>query len=159
MSSDGGVLDVHVTAFVSAIDSLLTARRTSAPTGMLSPMKAVVNAVTSIIGDIQAFERQASCDRSDVEVEALRCFREGAEATLSNLAAATKTRATSSGMSPVSLVDAAASQVGKTLCIRKAMKAKQDQFTHSSGGMTSTNGFSPSLHSVEEVSHSRTTSD
>jgi hypothetical protein len=165
VSSDGGVLDVHVTAFVSAIDSLLTAGRTSSPPSVLSPMKAVVNSVTSIISDIQAFERRASRDRSDVDVEALRSLRERAEATLSNLVAATRTHATGSGMSPVSLLDAAAShvsvtvtEIGKTLCIRKATKAEQDQFTHSSGGMTGTNGFSPSLRSIEEVSYSRNTS-
>jgi protein SPA2 len=161
VSPDGGVLDIHITAFQSAIDGLLTAGRSNAPTRVLTPMKSVVNAVTNIIEDVKIFERQPQHDRSDVDPDALRVLRERAEATLSNLVAATKTHATSSGMSPVSLLDAAAShvsltitEIGRTVCIRKASKAEQDQFSYvavpgPSGAAP--NGFSPVLRSVEEM--------
>lgn len=166
MSSDGGILDIHITAFLSAIDGLLTAGRTNAPTRVLTPMKAVVNAVTSIIDDVRTFERRPTRDRADVDPDALRSLRERAEATLSNLVAASKTHATSSGMSPVSLLDAAASHVsatitelGRTLCIRKATKAEIDQIssTPHTSFTSATNGFSPSLRSVDEAksSHQR----
>src|SRR5262249_40385085 len=56
VSPDGGLADIHVTAFLSAIDSLLTAARSSSPTRVLTPMKAVVNAVTAIVEDIRACE-------------------------------------------------------------------------------------------------------
>lgn len=103
-------------------------------------------------------------DRGDVDVEALRTLRERAEATLSNLVAATKTHATSSGMSPVSLLDAAAShvsltvtEIGKTVSVRKATRAEQEQFTPASATATSSNGYVPSLRSVDEAqaSHQR----
>lgn len=129
-------------------------------------MKSVINAVTSIIEDVRSFERRAQRDRSEVDLDTLRSLRERADATLSNLVAATKTHATSSGMSPVSLLDAAAShvsatitEIGRTLCIRKSTKAEQDQpspIPYSSSS-TATNGFSPSLRSLDEArsSHQR----
>jgi protein SPA2 len=149
-AQDGGILDIHVTAFVSAIDTLLTTGRSNAPTKVLTPMKSVVNSVSAILDDVQAFERRPSRDRSDVDVEALRSLRERADATLSNLAAAAKTHATSAGMSPVSLLDAAASHIsatitelGKTICIRKATKVEQEQYTRLTSGSTSSTIFSP----------------
>ena len=161
VSPDGGVLDIHITGFLSAIDGLLTSGRSNAPTRVLTPMKSVVNAVTYIIEDVKIFERRPQRDRSDVNPDALRSLRDRAEATLSNLVAATKTHATSSGMSPVSLLDAAAShvsltitEIGRTVCIRKATKAEQDQFLYAAlpgPSGTATNGFSPILRSVEEM--------
>lgn len=114
IAQEGGILDIHVTAFVSAIDSLLLAGRSSAPTRVLAPMKTVVNAVTNIIEDTRTFERRPARERADVDIEALRALRDRAEATLSNLVTASKTHATSSGMAPVSLLDAAASHVSMT---------------------------------------------
>ena len=161
VSPDGGVLDIHITAFLSAVDGLLTAGRSNAPTRVLTPMKSVVNAVTNIIEDVKTFERRPQRDRSDVNPDALRSLRDRAEATLSNLVAATKTHATSSGMSPVSLLDAAAShvsltitEIGRTVCIRKATKSEQDQFSYGAlpgPSGTATSGFSPVLRSVEEM--------
>lgn len=166
VSPDGGVLDIHITAFLSAIDSLLTAGRSNAPTRVLTPMKTVVNAVTNIIEDVRSFERRPQRERSDIDLDALRSLGERADATLSNLVAATKTHATSSGMSPVSLLDAAAShvsvtitEIGRTICIRKATKAEQEQFSYSTFAppVSSANNFSPSLRSVDETraSHQR----
>lgn len=160
MAPDGGILDLYITAFLSAIDSLLTAGRSNAPTRVLTPMKSVVNAVTNIIDDVKAFERRPQRDRADVDMDALRSLRDRADATLSNLVAATKTHASSSGMSPVSLLDAAASHVsltitelGRTVCIRRASKAEQEQLSSSAGssmGSTATNGYSPALRPVDE---------
>lgn len=158
VSADGGVLDVHITAFVSAIDGLLTAGRSNAPTRVLTPMKSVVNAVSAIVEDVRAFERRPQRERSDVDPEALRSLRERAEATLSNLVTASKTHATSSGMSPVSLLDAAAShvsatitEIGRTICVRKATKTEQDQFSPTPAYASTSSGFSPSLRSVDEI--------
>ncbi|KAJ7502873.1 hypothetical protein B0H11DRAFT_607464 [Mycena galericulata] len=158
VSGDGGVLDIHVTAFLSAIDSLLTAGRSNAPTRVLTPMKSVVNAVSAIVDDVRAFEARPARERSDVDTDALAALRERAEATLSNLVTASKTHATSAGMSPVSLLDAAAShvaatitEIGRTVCIRKASRAEQEQAALSAYTPASaTNGFAPSLKSVDE---------
>ncbi|PCH36738.1 hypothetical protein WOLCODRAFT_109116 [Wolfiporia cocos MD-104 SS10] len=158
VSPDGGLVDIHVTAFVSAIDSLLTAGRSNAPTRVLTPMKAVVNVVHTILDDVKAYERRPRRDsRQDHDSETLRALRERAEATLSNLVTASKTHATSAGMSPVSLLDAAASHVsltvtdiGKTVCIRKATRAEQEQFVPPTAGASATNGYAPALRSVDE---------
>ncbi|KAK7057473.1 hypothetical protein R3P38DRAFT_2841197 [Favolaschia claudopus] len=156
ISGDGGVLDIHITSFLSGIDALLTAGRSNGPTRVLTPMKAVVNAVSSIVDDVRAFEMRPTRERSDVDVDALAALRERAEATLSNLVAASKTHATSAGMSPVSLLDAAAShvavtitEIARTVCIRKATRAELEAASSSSPS-TATNGFSPSLRSVDE---------
>ncbi|KAG9311997.1 hypothetical protein JVU11DRAFT_7269 [Chiua virens] len=131
---DGGLIDVHVTAFVSGIDSLLAAGRSSAPTRVLMPMKAIVNSTSAIIEDVRAYELRPM--RVNVDIDNLRSLRERLEATLSNLVAATKVHAMSSGLSPVSLLDAAASHVSATvteisriLCIRKATRAEQEEFS------------------------------
>lgn len=125
-------------------------------------MKGVINAVTAIIEDVRAFERRPQRDRAEVDLEALQSLRERLDATLSNLVTAAKTHATGAGMSPVSLLDAAAShvsstitEIGKTIHIRKATKAEQDAFmpggSMSSSSSSATNGFTPSLRSVEEL--------
>jgi len=153
MSPDGAVLDIHVTAFVSAVDSLLTAGRSNSPTRVLAPMKAVVNAVTAITDDLRQFERRSRSD--EVDLDALRSLRDRAEATLSNLVVATKSHATGAGMSPVSLLDAAASHVSSTITeiakiafIRRATPAEQEQF-HAM--QPATNGHAPGMRSAEEV--------
>ena len=133
MSPDGAVLDVHVTAFVSAVDGLLSAGRSNSPTRVLVPMKAVVNAVTAITDDLRAFERRPRSVA--VNLNLLPPLRDRAEATLSNLVVATKSHATGAGMSPVSLLDAAAShvsstitEIAKTAFIRRATPEEQEQF-------------------------------
>ncbi|KAI0753047.1 hypothetical protein C8Q80DRAFT_1149566 [Daedaleopsis nitida] len=164
VARDGGLVDIHVTGFVSAIDSLLTAGRSNAPTRVLQPMKGVINAVTAIIEDVRAFERRPQRDRAEVDLEVLQSLRERLDATLSNLVTAAKTHATSAGMAPVSLLDAAAShvsatvtEIGKTIHIRKATKAEQDAFMPpgSSSASTSTTNdskaFTPSLRAVNEL--------
>ncbi|KAH8087889.1 hypothetical protein BXZ70DRAFT_540058 [Cristinia sonorae] len=152
VSSEGGLLDIHVTAFLSAVDGLLTAGRSNAPTRVLTPMKAVVNTVTYIVEDVRAYERRQR-DRGEVDVDSLRVLRERAEATLSNLVAAAKTHATSSGMSPVSLLDAAAShvsstitEIAKTVHVRKATKAEEEQFERPSSSSASASASSNSLN-------------
>ncbi|KAL1742355.1 hypothetical protein HDZ31DRAFT_43446 [Schizophyllum fasciatum] len=161
VTADGGILDVHITAFLSSVDGLLTAGRSNAPTRVLTPMKAVVNAVSAIIEDSRAFERRNPRERSDVDPDTLKALAERLEATLSNLVAAVKTHASSSGMSPVSLLDAAASHVSatvtelaRTVLIRRATKQEQEQFAAASPPART--AFSPMLRSVEERSmHSR----
>ena len=165
------MLDIHVTAFISAIDSLLTAGRSNAPTRVLTPMKTVVNAVTAIIEDVRTFERRPRRDRAEIDLDALHALRERAEATLGNLVIAAKTHATGSVMSPVSLLDAAAShvsatitEIAKTVLVRKATKTEQEQYTPGSPPLSSSSvssSYMPSLRSVEEIkspNHPRTPS-
>jgi protein SPA2 len=163
VSADGAIPDVHLTAFLTAIDSLLSAGRGNAPTRVLTPMKSVVNAVTNILDDVRSHSRRYS------DPEGVHALEDRVEATLSNLVAASKTHATSLGLSPVSLLDAAASHVsaavtelGRVVLLRRATRAEQEQFAPSSTG-TATNGFAPGLRTVEEIrppaTHQRGPSD
>ena len=102
VSADGRVLDIHATAIVSIIDAL-TAGRSNALVHVLTPMKAVMNTVSTIVEDVRLFE----C--VDINQEVLRSLRQWAEAMLNNFVAA---HATSSEMSPISLLNAAASHIG-----------------------------------------------
>ncbi|KLO10315.1 hypothetical protein SCHPADRAFT_906964 [Schizopora paradoxa] len=138
VSADGGILDIHLTAFLTSVDNLLTAGRSQSPRRVLSPMMAVVNAVTAIVDDLRNFER--NYDRHDVDLDVIQNLLERAEATLSNLVAVANSHATSMGMAPVSLLDAAAShlsatvtEIGKTVLIRRASRIEQEQFRSSSG--------------------------
>lgn len=81
VSADGRVLDIHATAIVSIIDAL-TAGRSNALVHVLTPMKAVMNAVSTIVEDVRLFE----C--VDINQEVLRSLRQWAEAMLNNLVAA-----------------------------------------------------------------------
>lgn len=155
LAQDGVLLDIHVTAFQSSMDSLLTTGRSNAPTRVLQPMKSVVDAVSALLDDVSKTPQ--------AQADAVRALTERTQATLNNLLTAARTHATSYGMSPVSLLDAAASHValsvtelGKTLRIRKASKADVDAWERmqASGGGSGTpklngsgmNGYSPNLN-------------
>jgi hypothetical protein len=127
-------------------------------------MKTVVNAVTAILDDVRSHTRRYS------DPEGVRALEERVEATLSNLVTATKTHATSSGLSPVSLLDAAAShasaaitELGRIVLLRRASKAEQEQFAPLPSNGAATNGFAPGLRTVEEgrpsIAHQRDLSE
>jgi hypothetical protein len=97
VSTDGAIPDVHITAFLTAIDSLLSAGRPNAPTRVLTSMKSVVDAVTTVLDDVRFHLRR------HLDLEGVRALEGRVEATLSNLAVASKTHATNSGLSPVDL--------------------------------------------------------
>ncbi|KAG8932703.1 component of the polarisome [Tulasnella sp. 418] len=134
IAENGGILDIHVTAFQSAIDGLLSAARSSQPSSVLAQMKSVVTAVAAITDDIRTFEQRPPSQRRGVEDDALRSLRDRADATLSNLVTACKSHALANGMSPVSLMDAAASHVSacvveicKTIMMRKSTVADRER--------------------------------
>lgn len=119
VSVDGIIVDAHITTFLSAVDDLLNAGRSPAPTAVLAPTKTVVNALHAILDDIRGAPSASSADVSAMLARA--------DATVEDLVAVARTHATSAGMSPVSLLDAAASHVsavvtelGKTVLIRRA---------------------------------------
>ncbi|KAL4071264.1 hypothetical protein V8B97DRAFT_1962186 [Scleroderma yunnanense] len=154
MAQDGGLVDIHVTAFISSIDGLLAAGRSNAPTRVLVPMKAVVTSTSAIIEDVRTYESRPT--RTDVDIDTLHSLRERVEATLSNLVAVSKTHATSLGMSPVSLLDAAAShvsvtvtEIAKMVSIRKATRAEQEFL--SSSPPPSSHSQSQTFRSIDEL--------
>jgi hypothetical protein len=105
---DGLVKDVHITKFQIAIDELLHIARTAEPSAVLDYMKAVVVAVRSITQDIAT----SSPDTKDDETSRRRAkLKSNVSATANNVITASKNFATSNGISPVSLLDAAASHL------------------------------------------------
>jgi hypothetical protein len=103
---DGLVKDIHVTKFQISIDELLRAARTSDSSMVLDQMKIVVVSVRSIthsVPDLPPSEGPLAQERSKIKSRV--------SATANNLITASKNFVASNGISPVSLLDAAASHL------------------------------------------------
>ncbi|KAI0853521.1 hypothetical protein F5Y00DRAFT_103317 [Daldinia vernicosa] len=103
---NGLVKDVHVTKFQIAIDELLQRARTDTPDKVIDSMKAVIVSVRRITKDIDESRP------SDGEVaQQQQKLKSRVSATANNLITASKNFASGAGISPVSLLDAAASHL------------------------------------------------
>jgi hypothetical protein len=103
---NGLVKDVHVTKFQIAIDELLRTARTEDPERVIDSMKAVVVAVRRITKDVDG-----SAPRSQDLAQQQQKMKSRVSATANNLITASKNFASAAGISPVSLLDAAASHL------------------------------------------------
>lgn len=104
---DGGLVkDVHVTKFQIAVDELLQGARNHAPERVIDHMKPVVVSVRRIIKDIEA-PLPAGAELPPPQAK----LKSRVSATANNLITASKNFAAAAGMSPVSLLDAAASHL------------------------------------------------
>jgi hypothetical protein len=103
---DGVVKDIHVTKFQMAIDELLRVARFEDAQDVLAHVKSVLMAVRYMIQDV---------DQAPVPVDGSATLRMKAKgrvsATANNMITAARNFASSSGLSPVSLLDAAASHL------------------------------------------------
>ena len=107
---DGLVKDIDVTRFQIAIDELLQSARRDEPDAVLTCVKPVVIAVRDItidLGDPQPGQDDAMGQRHKLMAKVY--------ATANNLVTASKNFAMSRGLSPVSLLDAAASHVTSSI--------------------------------------------
>lgn len=122
-SPDGNIADVNVSAFQTSVDGLLSAARSSAPSGVLPAMKAIVEAITEIGEDVKTFEAKPNLD---VDVNRLESLKYESTTRLSNLMQAARNHAMASGLSPVSLLDAAAGHLSANVVeIIKLLKIKR----------------------------------
>ncbi|KAK8136801.1 hypothetical protein PG984_004741 [Apiospora sp. TS-2023a] len=103
---NGLVKDVHVTRFQIAIDELLQKARTDVPDKVIDSMKAVVVSVRRITKDID----ESAPNDQDLHQQQQR-LKSRVSATANNLITASKNFAAAAGISPVSLLDAAASHL------------------------------------------------
>ncbi|KAK0733583.1 hypothetical protein B0T26DRAFT_736496 [Lasiosphaeria miniovina] len=103
---NGLVRDVHVTKFQIAIDELLQRGRGDNPERVMDSMKAVVVSVRRITQDID----ESAPNSEDVLQEQAK-LKSRVSSTANNLITASKNFANSAGISPVSLLDAAASHL------------------------------------------------
>lgn len=116
---DGMVKDVHVTKFQLSIDELLQTARRAGSEQTLESMRHVVKCVRAITGDIdntplsqmQSPNSSISGDISVSPEKQQAKLKSRVSATANNLITATKNHVSSNGISPVSLLDAAASHL------------------------------------------------
>ncbi|KAI3395732.1 hypothetical protein diail_955 [Diaporthe ilicicola] len=116
----GLVKDVHVTKFQVAIDELLRRARVEEPEKVIDSMKSVVMSVRRITKDLDA--APANNDQSQQQRKQLKSR---VSSMANNLITAAKTFATSAGMSPLSVLDAAASNlVGAIVDLLRVVKIR-----------------------------------
>ncbi|KAJ8109324.1 hypothetical protein OPT61_g7545 [Boeremia exigua] len=116
---DGLVRDVHVTNFQLSIDELLQKARRVDSEQTLESMRNVVKCVRAITGEIDSTPlSQMQSPTSSVSGDLLSSpekqqakLKSRVSATANNLITAAKNHASSNGLSPVSLLDAAASHL------------------------------------------------
>ena len=106
-SADGLIKDVHVPTFQLSIDELLAGARTEDPSAVLDHIKELVTAVRSITGDVE----KAEDDKNDDISRRRNKLKAKVTATANNVITASKNYAAAQGLSPVSLLDAAASHL------------------------------------------------
>lgn len=124
LNSDGMVKDVHVTKFQMAIDELLRCARMGEPQIVLNKVKIVVTAVRGLNQDLERATSHLTAREqgtlsppptSSANIPGLpapiRKLKTRVASTANNLITATKNFSRSNGLSPVSLVDAAASHL------------------------------------------------
>lgn len=117
---NGLVKDVHVTKFQISIDELLHRARTDNPDKVIDSMKAVIVGVRRITKEIDASPHQ---DGGIAQQQ--QRLKARVSATANNLITASKNFAASGGISPVSLLDAAASHLVAALVeLLRAVKVR-----------------------------------
>jgi len=103
--ADGMVKDVHITKFQISIDELLQTARKDEPARVTDFMKAVVVSVRAITQDIDEAPSNPQLAQQQAKLKSR------VSATANNLITASKNYAAANGISPVSLLDAAASHL------------------------------------------------
>ncbi len=142
---DGMVKDVHVTKFQISIDELLQIARTDDPARVIEFMKSVIVNVRRITQDIE----EAPSSNGDMAQQQIK-LKSRVSATANNLITASKNFASASGLSPVSLLDAAASHLTaavveliRTVKIRPTPAGELDDDDDGNLSPVDTTGFFP----------------
>ena len=110
LTPEGLIKDIHVTRFQIAIDELLQSARSAESIAVLPHIKTVVIAIKNItmdVGDTQTSQDEATQQKQKLKLRV--------SATANNLITAAKNFAMSNGLSPVSLLDAAASHLSASI--------------------------------------------
>ena len=110
LQHDGLVKHVHANRFQITIDELLRTARISEPSSVLAHVKSVVIAVRDITQDISRMTPSNNDETQQIDKLKARI-----SATANNLITAAKNFATANGLSPVSLLDAAASHLTSSI--------------------------------------------
>ncbi|KAG6013445.1 hypothetical protein E4U43_007283 [Claviceps pusilla] len=147
MGSNGIIKDIHVTTFQISIDELVQTARREAPEKVIESMKRVVVSVRRITRDLDE-----STPQKNVEVvQQQGKLKARVSSTANGLITASKNFAAGAGMSPVSLLDAAASNLSASIIdlvrVVKVRPTPPGELEDDDGGMTtpmdSSSFFSP----------------
>lgn len=113
---DGGIIDrSRVSAYQAAVDDLMRATRSDAPTNILVAMKAIVIACKNITEDTEAFENTTNTLRNE-DKDQLEDVKNQLSGALQNLMNCAKNHATNFNSSPpVSLLENAAGSLSGTI--------------------------------------------
>lgn len=160
----GAIADTNVHSFQMAIDELLTTVRSSTPSNVLVAMKTVVLSTTLISDDIAKYEAQPENELAHLtpqQREDVNSLKFSLSEAMSNLMTACRNHASSQGLAPVSLVDAAATHVAmavveltKLLKLRRVPKpAEDDTSLDSASEVPPPSGLKP-LHIIGNLSGS-----
>ncbi|GAB1311061.1 component of the polarisome [Madurella fahalii] len=152
---NGLVKDIHVTKFQIAIDDLLQKTRSGNPERVIDSMKAVVVSVRRITKDVDG-----PTQNGDAAVSQHQKLRARVSSTANNLITASKNFASSAGITPVSLLDAAASHlVAAVVELLRAVKIRAtpaDELEEDDDGtvtpVDSTSFFSPRSNGQSQIS-------
>jgi hypothetical protein len=154
---DGLVKDVHITKFQIAIDELLHIARAGEPAAVLDYMKVVVVAVRGITKDVITPPRNGP--KEDEAGSRRTKLKSKVSATANNLITASKNFASSNGISPVSLLDAAAShltaaivELVRTVKIRPTPAGELEDDDDGFLDPAQSPGYFPVEHSMQRVS-------
>ncbi|CAG8669860.1 31597_t:CDS:10 [Gigaspora margarita] len=108
---DGAIDESRIVAYQVAIDDLLRAGRSEVSSNVLVAMKSIVIACKGITEEVDIYEQRKGSLMKAEDKEKLHTLKTKFSATLTNLMTAAKNHATGYGISPVSLLDAAASHL------------------------------------------------
>ncbi|KAK4237049.1 hypothetical protein C8A03DRAFT_35044 [Achaetomium macrosporum] len=154
VEDNGLVKDIHVTKFQLAIDDFLQRARADNPERLIDAMKAVVVSVRRITKDIDG-----SAQNGEAAMQHQK-LKSRVSSTANNLITASKNFASSAGVSPVSLLDAAASHlVAAVVELLRAVKIRAtpaDELEDDDDGtvtpVDSTAFFSPRSNGQSQIS-------
>ncbi|CAG8642255.1 16371_t:CDS:2, partial [Dentiscutata heterogama] len=112
---DGAIDESKIVAYQVAIDDLLRAGRSDVSSNVLVAMKSIVIACKGITEEVDAYEQRKNSSMKAEDKEKLNTLKSKFSATLQQLMTAAKNHATGYGVSPVSLLDAAASHLNASV--------------------------------------------
>ncbi|KAK4110464.1 hypothetical protein N656DRAFT_713614 [Canariomyces notabilis] len=154
MQENGLVKDIHVTKFQIAIDDLLQRARAGNPERLTDSMKAVVVSVRRITKDVDGPTQSSETVTQHQKLKAR------VSAAANNLITTSKNFASSAGITPVSIIDAAASHlvaaVVELLRAAKIRSTPADELEEDDDGtvtpVESTSFFSPRSNGQSQIS-------
>jgi len=120
--------------------------RSEVPTNVIMAMKSILVACKDITGDVEQYEQQKSVSMKPEDKEKLYAMKSKLSGTLTNLMTAAKNHATGSGISPVSLLDAAASHL--TVAVVDLVKLIKIKRSDSDRDKLNVDSLSPSRSST-----------